>query len=530
MTRQDLIGYVLGRSRRAAVASRQPAGAAKSPAQTLSLRPEPAPQVDAPAPQVAAPPHPCRSPAYKTSCADSEDAICELTLGRAPRCAGLRSASRKASFWLCKRPISAPDAQPLSHDRAVARPLQLLTREGPARGHPAARPARRCAHPLADPWQPAASELSGYLWDEGADANDLPAQRWGVVAAPGKPAIARCHRFNRSSRLERPSRARRCASIAPAQPRRIGRPAVPQRALRHRPHVKPGHAALSPHPRRSRRGTAQPCRLSCRPMPWSAAWPSAAPKATPPTSKKSLRSGVKGAPGHRPRPLYTVPDGTSATQVGEAALVRPCHELAATSRKVANSPPRSAISTTTATTACPPRSSCGPPPIPTPTAFLSVSHGEGAPGGFRSPAVSASARVRCVLATTGPRRGRRRSGSLSTKWPVADGRLLRRRHAAAQRVSAVDRTARPRGRNPELSRLLDGLPRPSEPPFVAALPQALLQNPSGRWPSSVTSIWPGPTALPISTPAPVPSPPRPLRRKRCAGLCAATASACAAVS
>ncbi|HNN98137.1 MAG TPA: hypothetical protein PKI03_37995, partial [Pseudomonadota bacterium] len=65
-------------------------------------------------------------------------------------------------------------------------PLQLLLRERASREAilPQGLHDDALTH-SSPPGSPVASELSGYLWDEGADANDLRAQRWGVVAAPG---------------------------------------------------------------------------------------------------------------------------------------------------------------------------------------------------------------------------------------------------------------------------------------------------------------------------------------------------------
>lgn len=358
------------------------------------------------------------------------------------------------------------------------------------------------------PGSPAASELSGYLWDEGADANDLPAQRWGVVAAPGEAG-------DRALSQIQPLIAARGAQQG--APVRIYRPPPnldELAALQYRKeHFDTGRTLSQGTPRYllilgdlDEVPLALQAVLQTDALVGRLAFRS--PEGYAAYVEKVLRSEARSAPATGRALFYTVPDGTSATQVGEAALVRPCHELAASSRKNGEFPAEvrdlnhdsddrlSADVLLRAAT------------DPTPTAFLSVSHGEGAPpGGFRSSS-----------------RQRERQGAMCfgddealAGSDVAAARFLQNglwlmvacygagtpQHSAYQ--PWIEQLGRG-GRNPELSRLLDGLPRPSEPPFIAALPQALLQNPSGplafishidlAWTYSFADLDAGPGAIP----------------------------------
>lgn len=352
------------------------------------------------------------------------------------------------------------------------------------------------------------SDLSGYLWDEGADGNDLRAQRWGVVA----PAGASGDRL--LARIQPLLSARQAEQAAPV---RIYRPPPQldelQAAQYRKDHYDTGRELVAGTPRYLLiLGDLDEVPLSLQQVLQTDALVGrlafTEPEGYEAYVDKVLQSQARARSESGQALFYAVPDGTAATQVGDTALVSPSFELADSSRAAGEFPGEVRSLNQDSADRLSPDVLLSAARGPQPTALLSVSHGEGAPtGGFRSPV-----------------RKRERQGAMCFGDDEAlAGADLRERRFLAQGLwlmvacygagtpnySAYQPWIEHLGRgaqNAELARLLAGLPRPDERPFIAALPQALLANPGGplafighidlAWTYSFADLDAGPHAIP----------------------------------
>lgn len=394
-------------------------------------------------------------------------------------------------------------------DPRPAAPLQLLLRA--ARRSDAILPDGLGDAALRSRPAPGAglgSDLSGFLWDEGADSNDLRAQRWGVVA-PAGPSGDRL-----LARIQPLILARQAEQAAPV---RIYRPPPQldelQAAQYRKDHYDTGRELVAGTPRYLLiLGDLDEVPLALQQVLQTDALVGRLAFTEPDGYEayvdKVLQSQARARAENGQALFYAVPDGTAATQVGDTALVSPSFELADSARAAGEFPGDVRNLNQDSADRLSPDVLLSAARGPLPTALLSVSHGEGAPaGGFRSPL-----------------RQRERQGAMCFgDDEVLAGADLRERRFLAQGLwlmvacygagtpnySAYQPWIEHLGRgaqNAELARLLAGLPRPDERPFIAALPQALLANPGGplafighidlAWTYSFADLDAGPHAIP----------------------------------
>ncbi len=381
--------------------------------------------------------------------------------------------------------------------RAAARGDAILPR---GLGDEALRPSSSAATPTSD--------LSGFLWDEGADSNDLRSQRWGVVAPAGPLGdrlLAQVQPLIAARQAEQGAKVR--IYRPPAQLDELA-------ALQYRKdHFDTGRELVRSTPRYLLLlGDLDELPLSLQQVLQTDALVGRLAFRTPEGYQayvdKVLRSeaGPRQATGRAL--FYAVPDGTAATQVGDAALIAPSFDLALDAHGRGEFPAevRSLNHDSEDRLAADPLLSAAAQRQP--TALLSVSHGEGPPpGGFRSAS-----------------RQRERQGAMcfGEDEVLAGSEVSERRFlpqglwlmvacygAGTPLTSAYQPWLEQLGRgaqSAEVARLLAGLPRPEERPFVAALPQALLQSPQGplafighidlAWTYSFADLDAGPQAIP----------------------------------
>lgn len=397
----------------------------------------------------------------------------------------------------------------MTNERTLRAPLQLLLRG--AAGGDAVLPGGlgdAALRSLPSSRDGVASDLSGYLWDEGADSNNLRAQRWGVVAPLG-PTGDRL-----LAEIQPLIAARQAEQGAPV---RIYRPPAQLdevEALQYRKdHYDTGRELAQGLPRYLLiLGDLDEVPLALQQVLQTDAlvgrltFPR--PEGYAAYVEKVLRSEA-GQRAERGRALfYTVPDGTAATQVGDAALISPCFDLAERSHAAGEFAAEVRSLNHDSADQLSPTALLAAARGLQPTALLSVSHGEGEPpGGYRSPT-----------------RQRERQGAMcfGDDEVLAASDLGDRRFlpgglwlmvscygAGTPSFSAYQPWLEHLGRSSqhaELQRLLAGLPRPGGRPFIAALPQALLANPAGplafighidlAWTYSFADLDAGPHAIP----------------------------------
>ena len=189
----------------------------------------------------------------------------------------------------------------------------------------------------------------------------------------------------------------------------------------------------------------------------------------------------RAAPTQRPRALYyTAQDGSAAIGTGFRHLVEPClrmtSDLAARGKLVVDGPTEV------------PYSEWGPDEllavtgVDTPSLLVSLSHGLGAPRrGWRSPDQQRALQGALSLGTDEPL-----TADMLRESPFLPGGIwmcVACYGAGTPPTSAfhpwLSLLAEQAGNREQASAVLRALPKDGERPFVAALPQALLANPSG---------------------------------------------------
>ncbi len=196
--------------------------------------------------------------------------------------------------------------------------------------------------------------------------------------------------------------------------------------------------------------------------------------------RKILAAEAAPAPASRRALFHGVQDGTSATEAGIRGLVRPCGELARELQaREAGLFPATIVESED--------------PEPDPASFrkaagaaevlLSLSHGEGAPrGGWRS---AAEQRARQGAMSFGREADDLRGEELLRGAIAPQGLWLMFAcfSAGTPTVSKyakwIDRLIAEGRAGGRPEQVLQSLPRPGEPPFVAAIPKAALSNPQG---------------------------------------------------
>ena len=316
----------------------------------------------------------------------------------------------------------------------------------------------------------------GYLWDEQDRPNDLAAQRWGVIAPEGREGDALL------------------AAIAPLIAARAEQQGAPVKLYRVPAEMSPTSAAswkrevfnrsekLRQHLPRYQlvlgdlHQVAETLQISqatdgfvgrlafdaLEDYAHYCAKLLAAEAAPPPASRRALFHGVQ--------------DGTAATEAGLRGLVRPCVELAremaglfpaAIEESGEEEPDPAALRSRAAAT----------------DVLLTLSHGAGAPrGGWRS---AGEQRARQGAMSFGRDADDLRGEQLASGDFAPQGLWLMfacfsagtpKASKYARWLDALIASGQAAGR-PE--QVLQSLPRPGEPAFVAAIPKAALCNPRG---------------------------------------------------
>lgn len=195
---------------------------------------------------------------------------------------------------------------------------------------------------------------------------------------------------------------------------------------------------------------------------------------------KILAAEAAPAPGSRQALFHGVADGTAATEAGIRGLVRPCVALAREmqSREAGLFPATIVASEDAEPDPASFRGAAGAAQV-----LLSLSHGEGAPrGGWRSPAEQ---RARQGAMSFG-RDADDLAGEALLRGPIAPLGLWLMFACFSAGTPSTSKYARwierliaegRAGGRPE--QVLQCLPGPGEPPFVAAIPKAALRNPQG---------------------------------------------------
>ncbi len=195
---------------------------------------------------------------------------------------------------------------------------------------------------------------------------------------------------------------------------------------------------------------------------------------------KILAAEAAPAPGSRQALFHGVADGTAATEAGIRGLVRPCVALAREmqSREAGLFPATIVASEDAEPDPASFRGAAGAAQV-----LLSLSHGEGAPrGGWRSPAEQ---RARQGAMSFGAEADDL-AGAALLRGPIAPLGLWLMFACFSAGTPSTSKYARwierliaegRAGGRPE--QVLQCLPGPGEPPFVAAIPKAALQNPQG---------------------------------------------------
>jgi len=387
-------------------------------------------------------------------------------------------------------------------------PLQLLLRPA-SQARPALQsglPAEALPSSLSQ-GRGAPGSSSGYLWDEGEDGNDLRYQRWGVVAPQGAvgdrllaqaaPLIAwRQSEQGQSVRIYRP----------PSQ-------LDDEQAAKYRRDHFDGGTELALHTPRYLLllGDLHELPLSLQQILQTDALVGrlafSDPAGYDAYIEKLLRSEREAKAAQGQALLYAVPDGTDATSVGYDSLIVPSLDLVA---KNASDVPGRVRSINDESGDVP-----APDPLlqaaraAQPSVLLSVSHGEGPPeGGYRS---AEQQRLRQGAMSFGSERSLS-AADLAGQRFLPNGLWLM--VACYGAGTPHDSSYRPWienliSRSPAgaaLASVLAGLPRRGERPFVAALPQTLLQSRDGplgfighmdlAWTYSFADLDRGPQAVP----------------------------------
>ena len=195
---------------------------------------------------------------------------------------------------------------------------------------------------------------------------------------------------------------------------------------------------------------------------------------------KILAAEAAPAPGPRQALFHGVADGTAATEAGIRGLVRPCVALAREmqSREAGLFPATIVASEDAEPDPASFRGAAGAAQV-----LLSLSHGEGAPrGGWRSPAEQ---RARQGAMSFGAEADDL-AGAALLRGPIAPLGLWLMFACFSAGTPSTSKYARwierliaegRAGGRPE--QVLQCLPGPGEPPFVAAVPKAALRNPQG---------------------------------------------------
>lgn len=195
---------------------------------------------------------------------------------------------------------------------------------------------------------------------------------------------------------------------------------------------------------------------------------------------KILAAEAAPAPGSRQALFHGVADGTAATEAGIRGLVRPCVALAREmqSREAGLFPATIVASEDAEPDPASFRGAAGAAQV-----LLSLSHGEGAPrGGWRSPAEQ---RARQGAMSFGAEADDL-AGAALLRGPIAPLGLWLMFACFSAGTPSTSKYARwierliaegRAGGRPE--QVLQCLPGPGEPPFVAAIPKAALRNPQG---------------------------------------------------
>lgn len=319
----------------------------------------------------------------------------------------------------------------------------------------------------------------GYLWDELDRPNDLAAQRWGVIAPEG------------------PDGDRLLAAIEPLRALRERQQGAPVKVYRVPAQMSPAAAASWKREvfHRSERlrqdlpryqlvlgdlhQVPESLQISQGTDGFVGRLAFDAIEDYAHYCAKILAAEAAPAPAGRRALFHGVQDGTAATEAGIRGLVRPCVELARelAQRDAGLFPAAIGVSDDAEPDPAEFRRGAGAVDV-----LLTLSHGEGAPrGGWRAATEQRARQGAMSFGRDGELRGQDvASGAIAPLglWLMfacfSAGTPSTSKYAKwIERLIAEGRA----GGRPE--QVLQSLPRPGEPPFVAAIPKAALGNPRG---------------------------------------------------